>query len=368
MNEHRRDGSFLLYGASGFTGELAAREAVRRGLRPILAGRRNERVEPLAQELGLPHRAVALTDRAALEATVAETAAVLHCAGPFVRTSRPMVEACLTTGTHYLDITGEIAVFEALRRKDEKARGAGIALLPGAGFDVVPSDCLAARLAEALPGATTLELAFAGDGARWSAGTLKTLVESLPALGAVRHGGRIVPVGPAHETREIDFPGLGCRFTMTIPWGDIATAHATTGIPDIKVFTAVPRGTARRVARLKPLLPLSGLTPVKRLLQAWIGRKVENPGAEVRERARIYLWGRVLDAQGRSVEGSLVTPEGYSFTAVAAVEATRRVVAGQVAAGYWTPSRAFGASFVEGLPGLEEIRITLREGAPPPAL
>src|SRR5436305_15188118 len=108
------DRPWMIYGANGYTGELAAREAVARGLRPVLAGRNARAVAELALELGLDSRAFALDDPAAAAHGVAGMAAVLHCAGPFVRTSRPMVDACLAAGAHYLDITGEIAVFTAI--------------------------------------------------------------------------------------------------------------------------------------------------------------------------------------------------------------------------------------------------------------
>ena len=165
-------GGLLVYGAYGYTGELAAREAVRRGLAPILAGRDAARVGALAAVLGCESRSFPLDDAAALARGLAGAGAVLHCAGPFSRTSRPMVDACLAARAHYLDITGEIAVFEAIFRRDEEARRAGVALVPGVGFDVVPSDALAAELSRELPDAVSLELAFANVGSHASMSSL----------------------------------------------------------------------------------------------------------------------------------------------------------------------------------------------------
>ncbi|HYG63173.1 MAG TPA: saccharopine dehydrogenase NADP-binding domain-containing protein, partial [Thermoanaerobaculia bacterium] len=164
--------AWMIYGVTGYTGELAAREAVRRGQRPVLAGRDPEKVGAIARELGLESRAFSLDDPQALAAGLAGLSAVLHCAGPFVRTSAPMVHACLAAGVHYLDITGEIPVFEEVLSRGEEARRANVALLPGVGFDVVPSDCLAARLAAALPDATDLTLAFYNDRGTLSRGTM----------------------------------------------------------------------------------------------------------------------------------------------------------------------------------------------------
>jgi short subunit dehydrogenase-like uncharacterized protein len=344
---------WMIYGATGYTGDLAARQAVACGLRPVLAGRNDETVGALARELGLEHRAFPLDDPAALVRGIDGMAAVLHCAGPFVRTSRAMVTACLAARAHYLDITGEIAVFEKVLARGEDARQAGVALLPGVGFDVVPSDCLAARLAAALPDATALILAFASDRGGVSRGTMKTMIESLPAAGAIRRGGKIVPVPVAWDSREIDFGGrLGRRWTMTIPWGDVSTAWHSTGIPDIRVYTGTPLARIRRMRRLSPLLPLAGWGPVKRFLQRRVEKTVTGPSAEDRATARVWLWGEVKNAAGARVTATLETPEGYHLTAVSAVECARRAAAGEVPAGAWTPSKAFGAHFVDGLPGV----------------
>ena len=349
-------GQWMIYGATGYTGELVAREAVRRGQRPILAGRGAEAVERLARELELPGRAFALDDPAAIARELAgppRIAAVLHCAGPFVHTSAPMVRACLAAGAHYLDITGELTVFEAVLAAGPEAREAGVALLPGVGFDVVPSDCLAARLADAMADAIELDLAFAAGGGTFSRGTLKTMVESLPHAGAVRRGGKIVPVPIAFAEREIEF-GCGRRWTMTIPWGDVATAYHTTGIPNIRVYTAASRRSVRRARRLGAFLPLLAWRPVKRLLQKAVVRRVAGPPPEVRETARVYLWGEARNAAGERVTATLETPEAYRLTAESAVECVLRVLAGAVPAGSWTPGRAFGPHFVAELPGVVE--------------
>jgi short subunit dehydrogenase-like uncharacterized protein len=344
---------WMIYGANGYTGELAAREAAARGMRPVLAGRNATAVGALALELGLDSRAFSLDDPDGAKRGIEGMAAVLHCAGPFVRTSKPMVEACLAAGVHYLDITGEIAVFEPiLGRRGDDARRAGVALLPGVGFDVVPSDCLAARLARALPDATELVLAFTSDRGGISRGTLKTMIESLPAAGAVRRDGKIIPVPMAFDAREIDFGALGRRWAMTIPWGDVSTAFHSTGIPNIRVYTGTPLGAIRRARLFAPLLPLAGLKPVKRFLQRRVDRREPGPGPEVRANARSYLWGEVKNAAGVTVTSTLETPEGYRLTALSSVECARRAAAGLVPPGAWTPSKAFGADYVTELPGV----------------
>ena len=343
--------ALLIYGANGYTGELVAEEAVRRGLRPVLAGRNRQAVRSLAQRLDLDNRVFGLDDSRALGEGLEGVAAVLHCAGPFIRTSKPMVEACLAAGAHYLDITGEIGVFESIQRRGDEARAAGVALIPGVGFDVVPTDCLAARLAVALPDATHLTLAFTSEGGATSRGTLKTMVESLPYAGAVREEGRIVPVPMAMDARKFDFT-CGSRWAMTIPWGDVSTAFHTTGIPNIRVYSGAPPSAIKRMRRMRPLLPLASLTPFKRAAQWWIGRTVTGPDEEMRRTARVCLWGEARSEAGEVRRATAETPEGYAFTALASVECATRVLGGNVAAGAWTPARAFGPDLAFELAGV----------------
>ncbi len=348
--------SWVLYGANGYTGELCAREAVRRGERPILAGRNPAAVSELANELGLEHRVFGLDDPAGLDRGLQGATAVLHCAGPFVLTSAPMIEACLRNGVHYLDITGEIAVFEGAFRLDQQAREAGVTLLPGVGFDVVPTDCLAASLGQNVEGATHLELAFYSHGGSISRGTMKTMIEGLPYAGAVRAQGKIRPVPAAFDAKKIPF-SCGERWAMTIAWGDVSTAFRSTHIPNIRVYTGTPPRSIRRMKRMRPLLPIAGLKPIKRLLQWWVGRTVTGPNQEARDRGRVYLWGEARREDGSGVIGHLDTPEGYAFTALASIEATKRVVHGGVPSGAITPSLAFGAGFVRELEGVGDLAI-----------
>jgi len=342
---------FVLYGANGYTGRLTARMAVERGLRPILAGRNAAEVGALAAELGLEHRAFGLDDAAAVDAGLAGATVVLHCAGPFARTAKPMVDACLRTGVHYLDITGEIEVFEALARRGAAAEKAGVMLLPGSGFDVVPSDCLAAHLKERLPTATRLTLAFRGT-AGVSRGTATTMAENLGRGGAVRRGGKIVPVPAAWRTREVDF-GRGPVTVTTIPWGDVSTAFYSTSIPEIEVYTRVPDGARRMMVATRHLGWLMASGPVQKLIQRRIQAAPAGPTDEQRATGASYLWGEVEDAHGRRACSRLRTPEGYTLTAMTSLAIVQRVLDGDVHPGFRTPSLAYGADFILEIEGVK---------------
>ena len=343
-------GRFLIYGATGYTGELTARTAAARGLKPVLAGRNPAALEPLAKELGFEARAFPLDDRAALDLGLAGIDVVLHCAGPFAHTSKAMADACLRTKTHYLDITGEVVVFESLHARDAEAKAGGILLLPGAGFDVVPSDCLAAHLKRRLPSATHLTLGFQSTGSL-SRGTATTMIEGIDKGGLVRRDGKLKRVPSAYKTRAIDY-GRGPRVSVTIPWGDVSTAFHSTGIPNIEVYLAAPAASRIGMKLSRVFGPLLGSAPVQRFLKARVRAGAAGPSAEARARARCYLWGEAVDAHVGVATSRLQTPEGYTLTARSSLAIVERVLAGGVPIGFQTPSLAFGPDFVLGIEGV----------------
>jgi short subunit dehydrogenase-like uncharacterized protein len=215
---------------------------------------------------------------------------VLNCAGPFSKTADPLMRACLAAKAHYLDIAGEIDVLEGAHRFDADAKAAGVVLCPGVGFDVVPTDCIALMLKKALPKATELALGFEFSGRQMSAGTAKTLVEGLGKSGKIRRAGRIVDCPLGRGLRRIDF-GRGAKLAMPIPWGDVASAFHTTGIPDITVFTLIsPLSLA--IARLTNA---AGPILQSPRLQTWLIKKIEKntrgPDVSTRNANPSWVWG-----------------------------------------------------------------------------
>jgi short subunit dehydrogenase-like uncharacterized protein len=347
---------WMIYGANGYTGRLVARLAVQRGQRPILAGRDGAAVGALAAELDLPHVAIGLDDAAALRKSLTDVSVVAHCAGPFERTAAPMVDACLAGGTHYVDITGEIGVFDAVFARDDEARAAGVVLMPGAGFDVVPTDCLAALLHAADPTATSLELAFlAGGGA--SPGTTKSALRGMAAGNVRRVDGRLVPTPLGQPRRVVPFPS-GDREVGAVRWGDLSSAYRSTGIPTITVYTRVPRprGFAGSVLE-STVRGLARFGPTRELANMIVTRGVSGPDEARRTRSGCEIWGEVRGPSGRSHQGSLTGPNGYDLTADALLRVVGYVAAGQgpagpIQPGATTPSLALGGDFVRELDGV----------------
>jgi short subunit dehydrogenase-like uncharacterized protein len=336
--------NFLLYGSSGFVGDAIAHLAVQSGLQPVLAGRNANKLKTQALELGLKYRVFNLEDSAALDQALSDHPVVLHCAGPYLYTFKPMLEGCLRTGTHYLDITGEIPVYEGLAARDIEAKARGVMLLPGVGFDVMPTDCLAVHLKSRLPSATHLTLAFQGQGpAGLPPGTQRTAIEMLPFGNRVRRNGRLEIPERGLKTRLIDF-GNGPIAATQMTWGDVFTAYYSTGIHNIEDYLVLPEGTRRQLALMGFLSPLFKLAAVRNFF-----KRAVKPGPTADERAQTvtHVWGEVQDDQGRRAVSRLNGPEaGVIWTARAALAAVQKVLAGNVSLGFQTPARAYGADFV----------------------
>ncbi|PSP83590.1 saccharopine dehydrogenase [Halobacteriales archaeon QS_6_64_34] len=343
----------VVYGSYGYTGSLIAEAAAERGFNPVLAGRERRTLESQAARLNCEFEVASLDEPRVLDMMLADATAVLNCAGPFSRTWEPMVEACLRTGTHYLDITGELTVFEAIHGQDDRAAVADVMLLPGVGFDVVPTDCLGAHLAERLPDADRLELAFRAD-IGVSRGTAKTMIEHLDSGGAVRHDGRIEQVAMAHESRTVNFGwGVDGQHVAAIPWGDVSTAYHTTGIPNVTTYVAMSERAVRMQRAAGLVTPLLSLPPVKTGLQWLIEQTTDGPDADERASGESYVWGEVRNPAGDRAVSRLRGPHTYALTVETALATARRALDGDAPVGYQTPASAYGPDLILGVDGVE---------------
>ncbi|MEM0998930.1 MAG: saccharopine dehydrogenase NADP-binding domain-containing protein [Bacteroidota bacterium] len=337
--------SIILYGSYGYTGKLIAELAAEKGVPLILSGRNPEKVKAIAAATGHPHAAVSLDNATELDALLSRGKVVLHAAGPFVDTYRAMTAACLRTQTHYLDITGEIEVFEGVAQLDRRAQEKGIMLLPGAGFDVVPTDCMAALLKARLPDAQELELAFKSGGGV-SRGTATTMVRSMGEPNLIRRQGRITPVRPGKREITIDY-GKGPRTAFGIPWGDVSTAYYTTEIPNIATYTVLPPPLGKRLRMSGWMAPLLRTGWFRRRAQKRIDSRPPGPSAETRRKGRSLIWGRVRNASGQEEVHHFTCPEGYSLTAAAALHLAQRAANGDCKVGFQTPAGCYGAGLLD---------------------
>ncbi len=335
----------MIYGAYGYTGTLLAEEAVRRGHRPVLSGRDAERLAPLAHRLGLESLAVRLEDKPALAAAVERMEVVLNAAGPFTRTSEPMVNACLKGRTNYVDITGELPVLQRTLQRDAEARERGVLLLSGGGFDVVPSDCLAAYVAARVPEAVELEIGVDALTSP-SKGTLLSTLELAPEGGKVRRNGRLVEYPLGKGARRQRF-AEGYRHVLPLPIGDLETAYHTTGIGDITAYMAVPAAVSGLMTMGGSMLAGMLRSSMVRGAAGWLIKTMaKGPDAAARETGRSDIWAAARDAHGKGSEAWLATLEAYRFTAVAGIRIVEHVLAAEPKlAGALTPAQALGADF-----------------------
>ena len=339
---------WMIYGANGYTGRLIVDKAVKQGFKPILAGRNGREVRSLARQYGLSFRVFAC-DRDSID--LSDIDLVLHCAGPFMNTFYPMLQACLKSSCHYLDITGEIAVFEKCAQMSNKIEQSGIIVMPGVGFDVVPSDCLLSYVAQGVKDVEHLILGIHGQGPL-SRGTMKTMVEGFLTKGAIRESEalRLVPI--AYRSSVLNFADRE-RSCMTVPWGDVSTSFHSTGVPNIRVEFSTKTSWIFLLKLLRPLAILWGANWFKSVLRKYIKTMAKGPDGEQLQAQGCDMVAYALRSDGSGLRAHLQSVNGYQLTANTALAAIERIESSKLGAGFYTPSRAFGWEFIQNLEGVE---------------
>ena len=338
-------GRIFIYGAYGYTGKIIVEVATKNGHKPLIGGRNKELTEALAKQYQLDYEVFSVDAEEDWNRVLGEVDLLINCAGPFALTVEKILPLCLKNQVHYLDITGEIEVFSYIASLHKEAITSNIVLMPGVGFDVVPTDCLSAKLKERLPDGDQLVLAFQGNSGL-SRGTALSMARRYHNGGMIRQNGKLINVPIAHEVKEIEF-GAMKRLCMTIPWGDVYTAFYTTGIPNIKVFTGVSQKTLDSLLKFKKYKWAAKTALVQWMMRKIIRSKVKGPSLENRQTKLTYLWGQITNSAGKSVALEMQTMESYQLTAFTAVKAAEEVLAGKVEPGYRTPAGAFGSDFID---------------------
>jgi short subunit dehydrogenase-like uncharacterized protein len=340
----------LVYGATGYTGRLIVDQALARGMRPILAGRNRKEITSMAAAFDLDFRIATLDQPMSLREMASSAKLLLNAAGPFSATSRPLLDACLAVGTHYVDVTGEVLAIEAAAGRHEQARARGVMVMPGVGFDVVPSDCLAAHLARRLPGAETLRLGLEGL-SHVSRGSAKTIIEQLGQGVWIRREGKLRSVTPGSLSHTFDF-GSGPRPSLAVSWGDVSSAFFSTGIPNIEVYFASTAPLQASLAASATWGWLMSSPPWQTLLKHGTRWLDDGPSEDQNTSTSTTIVAEATRGDGRNVRARLRTPGVYSFTAISAVAIAERALAGDLQIGFQTPSRVYGPDFVLSLDGV----------------
>ncbi len=346
----------MIYGATGYTGKLLARAAAAHDLEPILAGRDAGKLQAVAAPLGLRHRVVPADDVRRQAEALRDVHVLLNAAGPFASAAWSWVEACLQTGTHYLDVAGELALFIELEGLHEQARSRDVMLMPGVGFLVVASDCLAAHVAARLPDAQRLRIGTSRS-LFLSRGSIKTMLELVAGAVRIRRAGVLTRVEVGACEHHFDY-GHGPRRSTAMSMPELVTAYRTTGIANIEAYVeanAVERAGLRLAARMARLMrnPL-----VQTVLQTQAELLPDGPSPQERAHGTRAVVVEAEDPTGRTLCARLRTPEAYRFTAAAALAIATRVARNELEPGFQTPANVYGADFVLGLEGVrrEDVR------------
>lgn len=347
---------WMIYGATGYAGKRIATEAANRGLTPQLAGRSQSELEEVGAMLDLETCCLSLDDVPKIQESLANIALLVNTAGPFMHTASTLREACLATGTSYIDISGEMDVLSESLKLNSAAKESGVLVVSGAGFDVVPTDCLAVSLANELTLPSKLSLALIED-YKFSKGTVASLLLQIPKGFFEVRKNRLSRITPGTMCKMVDL-GSRSQYVMPFPWGDLVTAKASTRIKNISTYAGCNKLDAA-ISRLA--FPILGFVYKSSTLLNWrlklLNRQHQNPKEEELSTAIAFVWGRVENEAGEAIEGLLETPNGYSFTVNSIIEAVNRFFGGELGqlTGAMTPSQAFGAGFAESLPEVHRV-------------
>lgn len=345
-----RGNTIILYGSYGYTGRLIAQECRSKNLNVILSGRNRPALEKQSTDTGYPFEVVDIDDTIALEKLLQRGALVIHCGGPFQFTAKKMVNACLKTKTHYTDITGEFQVFEDLQTYHDDACKNDLMILPGTGFDVVPSDCLALHLKQRLPDATHLQIAFKQTGSGLSRGTTKTMIEGLGYDSVIRSNGILANVPLGSKVLRVSFSDSPTD-ALNIPWGDISTAWRSTNIPNIEIYMGAKPSMIRNAKLGRYLGWLLRQRWLKNYLLKKVDQKPDGPPDTKRLKGKSLLWGKVSNIKGDVSISRLDVPNGYTLTAITSVIIAQKILSGNFKPGYQTPATAYGADLILEVPG-----------------
>jgi len=341
----------MIYGATGYSGKLLAGAARARGMDPVLAGRSEEKVKAVADRLGMKYRVFDLGDAKQVDRSIHDMDVLINSAGPFSRTSVSLVESCLRTGTHYLDLSaGMIGNFEKLMAYGAAAKKKKIMILPGIGFTLVPSDCLALYVTTKIPEPRALYICMTGH-KKMSQGTLKTALEHINEGICIRKNGRIIKKERL-SIRKADL-GAGMTKCISMPLGDISTAHVSTGIGNIEVFFEMTPQTLMSACMMHYLGSFYGRPYMQRMLMKYADRQPEGPSEEERNNDRSVFVVTAEGKDGRTASARLTTPEGYKLTCMTALLIAEKVLKGKVKTGYATPAQVFGPDLIMEIEGVK---------------
>lgn len=350
-------GPITVYGATGYTGKLIAAELAKTDVEFALAGRSQEKLEAVAEELrvDVPLHAIANSDAKGLRDLFGDSSAVIACAGPFYLHGEPVLAAAAAVGTHYLDTTGEQPFIQlALDQYGPIAEKNGSAVVPAMGFDYVPGDMIAALTALGMGDLDTLRLAYVAK-MQPTRGTMLSALDMMKGADLEWRSDGLRPADQSISRGRFDFGGqLGEQAMTRYPAGEHVTVPRHVETKRVETMLSAGSVVPGPLARIAPLImrpaSLAMRTPIKALASRLVNRLPE--GAEADARAD-SAW--TIDCQAvagdRVRRGTVSGKDVYGLTAALLVKgATLAVSGGLRDIGGLAPAQAFEAeSFLSGL-------------------
>jgi short subunit dehydrogenase-like uncharacterized protein len=284
-----------IYGATGFTGGLIARELGSLGAEFSISGRDRGKLEALSEELGgVPFRAVAADDGAGLRELLEGCSVAVGCAGPFTLHGEAVVGAAADTGTHYLDTTGEQAFMRMVfDRYGKRARETGSALVSGMGFDYLPGDMLAALTAEGMGPLEEIVLAYCVHGFAPTRGTALSGLEIMRGGDVVWADGDWRAAPRSADGGRWRFPEpLGEQRMLRYPAGEQITVPRHVETDRVRTLLngmVVPPRLMSLAVGASPLLGMAMRTPLRGAMGALIRRLPAAPSEGDRRKARFTI-------------------------------------------------------------------------------
>lgn len=327
----------LVYGAAGYMGQLFLKQARHANFDLVLGSRSKI-------DTNYPLRLFSLENHASIVENIKDVKLVINLAGPFKNTNKPLVEACIAKGTHYIDIAGEVAELETVFTYNEKAKEANVMLMPGAGFGVVPTDIAANMTKEKLPDATYLKIAYVTDGGA-SRGTLKTLLGDINKAGVILENGVYKKAMPASKSIELRTNNKEYRLVYN-PWrADLFTAKISTGILNIETYANFPN-LIEKMMRGK-LLWLRDF-----LLKRLINSLPTGPSEKQIKKGSTICYAEAGNSSGEKAKATVLGPEAYLFTAETLVRITQKIIDNHTSPGFQTPN-IYGVELITSIPKVE---------------
>ncbi len=339
----KHNSKILLYGANGYSAKLILEKLIAKNVNPVLAGRNKDEISALAKKHQLAYRIFDLNDLENIKNNLEDINTILNCAGPFSKTAKPLIDACLQNKRNYLDITGEVEIFKYAWSKNTVAIQNEITIMPGIGFDVVPTDCMAKLLTDEMQDAEKIQLAIAIKNGKISRGTFKSSLENISESVFFRENGEMKNIPFGEKNLNINFVDFKSSATA-IPWADAYNAYFSTGIKNIEIYLAIPEIISSNVKFFAKILSNEIF---KNLLTKIIDAFIVGPDEVSRRKSLSYIWGRAVNKVGNEIEHVFVYPDGYEFTALAASVIAILILNGKGKAGTQTPALNFGNKFSE---------------------